>query len=78
MALEVRKQDKETSQSLMRRFSTNMKKSGILVRARSLRFKKRKKSPDMQKKEALRREELKIEYKKKEKSGKLEKKKFTR
>ncbi len=55
-----------------------MKKSGILVRARSLRFKQRQKSPDMQKKEALRREELKIEYKRKEKSGKLEKKRFAR
>jgi hypothetical protein len=78
MALEVKKQDKETSQSLLRRFSTGMKKSGILVRARSLRFKQRQKSPDMQKKEALRREELKIEYKRKEKSGKLEKKRFAR
>ncbi|MFH1036823.1 MAG: hypothetical protein V1756_02070 [Patescibacteria group bacterium] len=78
MALEVRKQDRETSQSLIRRFSTGMKKSGILVRARKIRFVQREKSPDMQKKAALRREELKIEYKKKEKSGKLEKKQFTR
>jgi hypothetical protein len=74
MALEVRKQDRETTQSLMRRFSTGMKKSGILVRARKLRFRTRVKSPDMQKKAALRKEELKIEYKQKEKMGKLEKK----
>ncbi len=74
MALEVRKQERETSQSLIRRFSTGVKKSGILVRARSLRFKTRQKSADMQKKAALRREELKIEYKKKDKLGKIEKK----
>jgi hypothetical protein len=74
MALEVRKQERETTQGLMRRFSTSMKKSGILVRARKLRFRIREKSPDMQKKAALRKEELKIEYKKKEKLGKIEKK----
>jgi len=73
MALEVKKQDRETSQGLIRRFSTGMKRSGILVRARKLRFKTREKSSDMQKKAALRREELKIEYKKKEKLGKIEK-----
>ena len=74
MPLEVRKKDRESSQSLMRRFSNGMKKSGILVRARKIRFKERVKSPNMQKKAALRREELTIEYKKKEKLGKIEKK----
>lgn len=74
MALEVRKQDRETSQALIRRFSTGMKKSGILVRARQIRFRTRVKSQNMQKKAALRREELKIEYKKKAKLGKIEKK----
>lgn len=73
MALEVRKQERETSQALIRRFSTAMKKSGILVRARSLRFKAREKSGGMQKRAALRREELRIEYKKKERLGKIEK-----
>jgi hypothetical protein len=74
MALEVRKQERETSQGLLRRFSTSIKRSGILVRARQLRFRIRIKSSDMQKKAALRREELKVEYKKKEKLGKIEKK----
>jgi hypothetical protein len=74
MPLEVRKQEKETAQSLMRRFSTGVKKSGILMTARKLRFRTRVKSSDMQKKAALRREELKIEYKQKEKMGKIEKK----
>jgi hypothetical protein len=74
MALTVTKQERETAQGLIRRFSTGMKKSGILVRARKLRFRTREKSKNMQKKVALRREELRIEYKKKEKLGKIEKK----
>jgi hypothetical protein len=74
MAIEVRKQERETSQSLIRRFSTAVKKSGVLVRARGLRFRTRTKSGNMQKKAALRREELRIEYKKKDKLGKIEKK----
>jgi hypothetical protein len=78
MALEVRKQERETTQALIRRFSTGMKKSGILVRARKIRFRERVKSPNMQRKAALRKEELKIEYKKKEKAGTLEKKPINR
>jgi hypothetical protein len=78
MALTVTKQERETAQGLIRRFSTGMKKSGILVRARKLRFRTREKSNNMQKKQALRREELTIEYKKKEKLGKIEKKKYGR
>jgi len=74
MALEVKKQDRETSQALIRRFTNSMKKSGILVRARKMRFRRREKSNNMQKKAALRREQLKIEYKKKEKLGITEKK----
>lgn len=74
MPLEFRKQDRESSQSLLRRFSNGVKRSGILIRARKTRFKLRKKSGNMQKKEALRREELRIEYRKKEKLGKIEKK----
>lgn len=74
MALEVKKNERETSQALIRRFSTGMKRSGILIRARQLRFKTRSKSADMQKKQALRREELKLEYKKKAKLGIVDKK----
>ncbi len=74
MALEVRKQERETSQALIRRFSTGMKKSGILIRARKIRFRERVKSANMDKKADLRREELRIEYKKEVKLGKIEKK----
>jgi len=70
MALEIKKQERETSQSLVRRFSKRIKKSGILIRARKIRFKERTKSQQMKKRSALRREELRKEYKKLEKLGK--------
>ena len=70
MPLEVKKQPRETSQSLLRRFQKSIQESGILVRARKIRFKGKKKSRDMEKEAALRREELKREYEKLKKLGK--------
>jgi len=70
MALEVRKRDRETSQSLLHRFTKNVQQSGILLRARKNRFKVRKKSRQMKKKSALRREEVRKEYAKLKKMGK--------
>jgi len=70
MVLEVKKAERETSQSLVRRFSKRIKQSGILLRARKSRFKERPKSRQMKKRAALRREELKKEYEKLEKLGK--------
>ena len=59
MALEIKKQEKESSQGLARRFSKRVKLSGILLRARKGRFRDRIKSRQMRKRSALRREELK-------------------
>jgi len=70
MALEIKKEGRETSQSLVRRFSRRMKQSGILLRARKMRFRGKTKSRQMKKRSALRREELKKEYEKMEKMGK--------
>jgi len=70
MTLEIKKEERETSQSLVRRFSRRMKQSGILLRARKIRFKKRGKSRQMKKRSALRREQMKREYEKLEKLGK--------
>jgi len=70
MALEVRRKDKETAQSLLHRFTRNVQQSGILFRARKTRFKERKKSREMKKRAALRREEIKKEYEKLKKIGK--------
>lgn len=74
MPLKIKKQEKETSQSLVRRFSRRMKQSGILISARKARFFEKEKSPQMKKRSALRKEELRKEYEKLEKMGKLVKK----
>ncbi len=71
MALEVKKQERETAQSLVRRFGKRVQQSGILLRARKTRFNARPKSRQAKKKAALRREELRKEYKKLKKLGKL-------
>ncbi len=72
MHLEVTKQERETSQSLVRRFGRRVQQSGLLVRARKLRFRKKQKSQGAQKRAALRREEVSKEYQKLKKMGKLE------
>ena len=69
MPLETKRRDRETSQSLMRRFSRSLKRSGILIRARKIRFRQRKKSKQMKKRAALRREEMKKEYERKKRMG---------
>jgi len=71
MALEVKKKEKESSQSLVRRFTRRIQQSGILLRARKTRFRKREKSKDMKREAALRREEMKKEYERLEKLGKI-------
>jgi len=74
MPLEIKKDERETSQSLVRRFSRRMKQSGILISARKNRFFEKEKSPQMKKRSALRKEELRKEYEKMEKMGKVIKK----
>lgn len=71
MGIEARKQNRETSQSLIRRFSRKIQQSGILLRARRARFRKRLKSRQMKKKAALRREEIRKEYERLKKLGKV-------
>lgn len=71
MPLEVKKQPKETTQSLIRRFTKSIQQSGILIRARKIQFKKREQSEEMKKRTALRREELKKKYERLTKLGKL-------
>ncbi len=69
MVIQIKKQSKETSQGLVRRFSRRVQKSGILRRARNIRFRKRSKSEQFKKRAALRKVELKEEYKMKVKMG---------
>lgn len=72
MALEITRENRETSQGLVRRFQKRVQQSGLLLRARKNRFKIRKKSEPMKKRAALRREELRKEYEKLTKLGKTE------
>lgn len=72
MTLEIKKQNREPGQILVRRFARRIKQSGILLRARSNRFRHRKKSRQAKKRAALRREELRKEYLKLKKLGKSE------
>jgi len=72
MTLEVKKQERETPQGLLRRFSKRVQQSGILLRAREARFWHRPKSRQMAKRAAVRREETKKEYTRLLKLGRLE------
>ena len=64
------KTQKETSQSLVYRFTQAVKKSGILVEARKRKFNERKLSRNLLKRKALIREKKKKEYLKNKKLGK--------
>ena len=44
MAVEVRKRDNESSESLIRRFSRSVQQAGVLLQARKIRYYERKKS----------------------------------
>ncbi len=75
MVIEVRRAERENSQSMLRRFTKRVQQSGILRVARSNRFHKRIKSKEMQKRRALRKGQLMAEYEKLKKLGKEPKKK---
>ena len=71
MPLKIQKQNRESTQSLIRRFSQKIRKSGILLEARKKQFKERNKSRQLKKRAALRREELRKRYEKLKKLGKI-------
>lgn len=72
MSIEIKKQGRETSQNLLRRFSSRIRKSGILVRARRNRYRQKPQNFYSRKVAALRREELRKKYEELKKLGKLE------
>ena len=71
MPLEVKKQDKENAQSLIRRFTRSIQRSGLLREARKKRFYKRELNDLAKKRSALRREKKRKEYARLEKLGLL-------
>jgi len=78
MSIEAKKQERENSQGLIRRFSKRVQKSGVLRLARKNRFHKRSKSKQMKKRAVLRKEKLRAEYEKLKKLGLLKEKKYGR
>lgn len=71
MPLKLNRKTKETSQSLVRRFSKRVRQSGILLQARESLYRKRPLSKQAKKRKALRREELRKKYEQWEKLGKI-------
>ncbi|HOS87867.1 MAG TPA: 30S ribosomal protein S21 [Candidatus Pacearchaeota archaeon] len=68
--MKIQKQVKETSQSLVYRFTKAVQKSGVLVEARKRAFFQRQKSRNLRKRAALLREEKKKEFLRLKKLGK--------
>lgn len=74
--VEVVKKDKETSESLIRRFTRRLQQSGVLVKARKTRFRIKDKTKRKVREEALYRTKVKKEVDKLKKLGKFDEEKF--
>ena len=70
MALQVVKKEKETSQSLVHRFTKVVRQSGVLLQVRKSQFHKRAKSALAKKRSALRKVEVRAEKRREEKLAK--------
>lgn len=70
--IEVRKKERETTESLIRRFSRKMQQSGVLVRARKTRFRADEKSKTEMRTEALYKVKIRKEIDKLKKIGKFD------
>lgn len=72
MGIEVKKKDRETTRSLLRRFSRRIQQSGVLINARKARFLEKEKSKGERRANALRRTKIGKEKEKLRKMGLLE------
>jgi len=70
--IEVKRKEKESTGSLLRRFSKKIQQSGLLLQARGSRFRDKVKSRTERRKNALRRNEIVAEKEYQRKIGKLE------
>ena len=70
--VEVLKKEHETASSLVRRFSRSIQQSGILLRARKLRFYRRRPSKTQRREAAMRRIQKQKEYEHLVKMGKTD------
>lgn len=69
---EVKKKEHESLDSLLRRFHRKVQQSGVIIQAKKVRYYERPKSKTRQRKEAIRRTELRSERENLKKLGKLE------
>ncbi len=72
MPIEVKKSERENPRSLLRRFTRRIQQSGILIRARKVRFREREKSKREKRVSALRRVRIGKKKEKLRKMGLLE------
>jgi len=72
MIIEVRRKDREASQSLVHRFTKAVRQSGILLETRKRQFHRRTKSDLAKKRSAIVKEERKREYERIKKMSKPE------
>ncbi len=70
--VEVTKNNNETTSSVIRRFTKRVQESGIIKRAKSLRYNERSKSQYVQKKKALKRIAKRSETERLRRLGKIE------
>ena len=72
LAIWVSKKEGETNESLMRRFTKKVQSSGMIPRVKKIKFKEPVKNRQLQKKDALRKRDIKQQYDYLRKSGKLD------
>ena len=70
--IQVKKKEKETSENLIRRFSRQVQQSGVLMRARKVRFRNEEKSKTKKRDEALYKIKIRKEIDKLKKLGKFD------
>lgn len=74
--VEVKRRDKETSESLFRRFSRQIQQSRVLLSARKNRFKTKEKSRRQLRESALYRQKVKVAVDRLKKLGKFDEERF--
>lgn len=69
--VEVKRKDNESFESLLRRFNRKIQQSGVLIRARRIRFFQEPKSRNLQRVAARRRAKIRAEKEELKKQGKF-------
>ncbi|MBP5994008.1 MAG: hypothetical protein KA731_03840 [Candidatus Moranbacteria bacterium] len=70
--IQVKRKERETAESLIRRFSRRVQQSGVLRRVRKLRFRQEEKSKDVRRDEALYKVKIRKEIDRLKKMGKFD------